>query len=265
MNNSNFFKIVKLTLPVFFGYIAIGIPFGLMLVKAGYPWWLAPIMSLTIYAGAGQYLAVGLFASGASLGAVAVAQLLLNIRHIFYGLSLIEKFKNVGKWKPYLVFALTDETYALMTCTPLPKNEDAGSFYGTIALLNHSYWILGSVIGAIAGSLIPFDFKGVDFALTTLFAVLLIEQIKKSHDFVPPVIGLCATVLCIALSRLKVISSENILLLSICVGIICIMLAKKKTAERETHAEHGPIENSANSEASETHGNPAARGLEEMK
>ena len=103
MNNSNFFKIVKLTLPVFFGYIAIGIPFGLMLVKAGYPWWLAPIMSVAIYAGAGQYLAVGLFASGSSLGVVAVSQLLLNIRHIFYGLSLIEKFKNVGKWKPFLI------------------------------------------------------------------------------------------------------------------------------------------------------------------
>ena len=122
MINSNFIKIVKLTLPVFFGYIAIGIPFGLMLVKNGYPWWLSPVMSLTMYAGAGEYMAIGLFASGASFGAIAVAELLLNIRHIVYGLSLIEKFKDTGKWKPYLVFALTDETYALMTSIPLPVN-----------------------------------------------------------------------------------------------------------------------------------------------
>ena len=158
MINSNFIKIVKLTLPVFFGYIAIGIPFGLMLVKNGYPWWLSPVMSLTMYAGAGEYMAIGLFASGASFGAIAVAELLLNIRHIVYGLSLIEKFKDTGKWKPYLVFALTDETYALMTSIPLPVNAKPGPFYGTIAFLNQMYWVAGSLIGAIAGTLIPFDF-----------------------------------------------------------------------------------------------------------
>ena len=160
-NKSSLLSIVKLTLPVFFGYIAIGIPFGLMLVKNGYPWWVAPIMSLTMYAGAGQYVAIGLFASGASFGSIAIAELLLNIRHIVYGLSLIEKFKKTGKWKPYLIFALTDETYALMTSTPLPENANPGRFYGTIAVLDQYYWILGSLIGAIAGYLIPFDFKGV--------------------------------------------------------------------------------------------------------
>lgn len=226
MTNSNFIKIVKLTLPVFFGYLAIGIPFGLMLVKNGYPWWLAPVMSLTMYAGAGEYLAVGLFASGASLGAIAVAELLLNIRHIVYGLSLIEKFKDAGKWKPYLIFALTDETYALMTSVPLPVNTKPGTFYGMIALLNQSYWVLGSLVGGIAGTVIPFDFVGVDFALTALFAVLLIEQIKQSKDFIPPAIGVCATVMCIALARLHVIAVDNVLIFSICIGIVCLILAR---------------------------------------
>lgn len=221
-------NLIKLTLPVFFGYIAIGIPFGLMLVKAGYPWWLAPIMSMLMYAGAGQYMAVGLFTAGASFGAIAISQLLLNIRHIVYGLSLIEKFKNVGKWKPYLVFALTDETYALMTCTPLPENENPGRFYGTIALLNQSYWILGSLIGAISGTLIPFDFAGVDFALTSLFAVLLIEQIKKTKDFIPAMIGICSTIMCIFLAKMSVISTDNILIFSLCIGILSLILAKGK-------------------------------------
>lgn len=233
MKNSNFWKIVKITLPVFFGYIAIGIPFGIMLVKKGYPWWMAPVMSITMYAGAGQYLAVGLFAAGASFAQIAVAQLLINIRHIVYGLSLIDKLKDVKKWKPYIVFALTDETYALMTSTDLPEGEDAGRFYGTMAVLDQSYWILGSFIGAAAGTLIPFDFAGVDFALTALFAVLLIEQIKKSKDIIPPVIGICSTILCIALSRLNLIPGENILLIALCVGIVCLIIAKgnKRSAE----------------------------------
>lgn len=228
MNNSSFLKIFKLTLPVFFGYLAIGIPFGLMLVKAGYPWWLSPLMCLTMYAGAGQYIAIGLFASGASLGAIVLAELMLNIRHIVYGLSLIEKFKGVGKIKPYLIFALTDETYALMTCTPLPKNISPGKFYGTIAILDQSYWILGGLIGAIAGSFIPFDFAGVDFALTALFAVLLIEQLRSTRDITAVVIGICSTIMCIALSRLNVIKVDNILIFSLCVGIVCIILAKHK-------------------------------------
>lgn len=227
-NKSSLLSIVKLTLPVFFGYIAIGIPFGLMLVKNGYPWWVAPIMSLTMYAGAGQYVAIGLFASGASFGSIAIAELLLNIRHIVYGLSLIEKFKKTGKWKPYLIFALTDETYALMTSTPLPENANPGRFYGTIAVLDQYYWILGSLIGAIAGSLIPFDFKGVDFALTALFAVLLIEQIKASKDFVPPAIGIFVTGICIVIGKFVPVVADNILIFALCAGIGLLMLVKGK-------------------------------------
>lgn len=187
------------TVPVLFGYIAIGIPFGLMLVKAGYPWWLAPIMSVLMYAGAGQYIAVGLFAANVPLAGILVTILMVNIRHIVYGLSLIEKFKTVGKWKPYLVFALTDETYALLTGVKVPANVAPGPYYGAIALLDHGYWIAGSLIGALAGQFIPFSFKGIDFALTALFAVLLIDQIRASKDFLPAAIGVGAGILAVAL------------------------------------------------------------------
>lgn len=233
MNKKLFLQILKITSPVFFGYIAIGIPFGLMLVKAGYPWWLAPIMCLTMYAGAGQYIAIGLFTAGASFSAIAIAQLMVNIRHIVYGLSLIDKFKDVKKIKPYLVFALTDETYALMTSTPLPPDTSPTFFYGTIAALDQSYWVLGGLIGAIAGQLIPFDFAGVDFALTALFAVLLIEQIKSSHDIVPPIIGGIATVITVLLYRWNLIGSGNILIIALTIGIAAIILVKR---ERKTEA-----------------------------
>lgn len=234
MNRNTFFKTAKITTPVFFGYIAIGIPFGLMLVNANYPWWFAVVISLTMYAGAGQYVAVGLFASGASLGTIAVTELMVNIRHIVYGLSLITKFRDTGKWKPYLIFALTDETYALMTSCDVPEGVNAGEFYGVIAALNQFYWVLGSLIGAVAGTLIPFSFEGIDFALTALFAVLLIEQINKSKDFVPPAIGIGSTIIAIVLERFGILKDENILITALALGIaVIIMLRGKSSSEKK--------------------------------
>ncbi len=210
-----------ITLPVLFGYVAIGIPFGLMLVKAGYPWWLSPIMSVVMYAGAGQYIAIGLFAAGAPLPAMAVTMLMVNIRHIVYGLSLIQQFKTVGKWKPYLVFSLTDETYALLTGVKVPEGLDPGRFYGSIALMDQLYWIVGSVIGALAGTLIPFSFKGVDFALTALFAVLLIDQIRRTRDAIPAVIGAAC-----ALVALVVVGPGRMLLAALAGAIALLALIR---------------------------------------
>ena len=222
MNKFCLVQAFKVTIPVLFGYLAIGIPFGLMLVNAGYPWWLAPIMSVLMYAGAGQYMAVSLFATGASLSITAITMLLLNIRHIVYGLSLITPFKDTGKWKPYLIFALTDETYALMTSCPRPRGVPAGSFYGAIAVLDHLYWIAGSLIGAVAGTLIPFSFAGVDFALTALFAVLLIDQVKKSKDMVPPIIGFVVTI-----GAILLVPSDYVLLASLAAGVAILMLVRR--------------------------------------
>ncbi|WP_428771273.1 AzlC family ABC transporter permease [Treponema sp. HNW] len=222
MNRPLFIKALKLTLPVFFGYIAIGIPFGLMLTQASYPWYLAPLMSVTMYAGAGQYAAVGLFASGASFPVIALTTLAVNIRHIVYGLSLNEQFKNTGKWKPYLIFALTDETYALLTSSPLPPHARKAHWYAAICALNHSYWILGSTIGAVIGANIPLDFKGVDFALTALFVVLLIDQLKVSKTPLPPLAGaLCAC------TALIIFGPGNMLIASLALGIAALILLKK--------------------------------------
>jgi 4-azaleucine resistance transporter AzlC len=192
-----FFSALKYSVPVLLGYAAIGIAFGLLLVEAGYPWWLAPVMSVVMYAGAGQYIAVGLFAAGTSLWEAALVQLVVNARHMAYGLSLLKRLKNTGPYRYYLIYALSDETFALLSS--LPENgedkkfsagadEREGSrarFMFYVALLDQSYWVAGSVIGAAAGSLIPFNFEGIGFALTALFVVLMIEQI-----FRVPVAGL---------------------------------------------------------------------------
>jgi 4-azaleucine resistance transporter AzlC len=210
-----------ITIPVLFGYTAIGIPFGLLLVKAGYPWWLAPIMSCLMYAGAGQYISIGLFSAGVPLPGLLVTMLAVNIRHIVYGLSLIEKFRPVGAWKPYLVFSLTDETYALLTGVEPPPGLESGPFFGSIALLNHLYWVLGSTVGALAGAWLPVSFAGVDFALTALFMVLLLDRLRADRDLVPVGIGIAC-----AIAALFAVGKENMLIVALAGGVAILALAR---------------------------------------
>jgi 4-azaleucine resistance transporter AzlC len=178
-----FLKALNYSVPVLLGYMAIGIAFGLLLVEAGYPWWLAPLMSVVMYAGAGQFIAVGLFAAGAALWEAVLVQLVVNARHLAYGLSLLKGFQKAGPYRYYLIYALSDETFALLSSLPEDEAEGEGGGRGRfmfyVALLDQSYWIAGSAIGAAAGALLPFDFEGISFALTALFVVLLIEQIRR--------------------------------------------------------------------------------------
>lgn len=235
-----FTQALKISMPVFFGYIAIGIPFGLMLSSQGYPWFLAPFMSIVMFAGAGQYIAVGLFASGASLGTALLTMLMVNIRHVVYGLSLIEPLKEYKKWRLPIIFLLTDETYAVLTSIQEPANVNRGMFFTLIALLHYSYWILGSIIGAVAGSFIPISFEGVDFALTSLFIVLLLDQLKKTKSALAPSIGFVVSLL-----SLFILGPSRMLLSAIAFGIALIILlqkpilkAKEENASQEFKGEH---------------------------
>ena len=175
----------RYSIPVLLGYTTIGVAFGLVLSGAGYPWWLALVMSLWMYAGAGQFIAAGLFVAGTTLWEACLIQLVVNARHIAYGFSMLKRFGDSGPFKPYLIFSLTDETFALLSSLPDNAGPYAGDgekqrlFMFYVALLDQSYWVCGSVIGAAAGTLIPFDMKGIGFALTALFIVLMVEQIKR--------------------------------------------------------------------------------------
>ena len=182
----------KYSFPVFLGYLTLGIAFGFMVSGAGYPWWLAFLMSFWMYAGAGQFIALGLFAVGTNLWEACLIQLVVNVRHAAYGLSMLKSFRGFGPFKPYLIFSLTDETFALFsslqweTPSPEPLAGDRGFppeqrrlFMIYVAVLDQCYWVGASIIGALAGILISFDMKGISFALTALFVVLMIEQIKR--------------------------------------------------------------------------------------
>ena len=241
LDSSNFRRAVKLTTPVFFGYIAIGIPFGLMVVNAGFPWWLAPAMSLLIFSGTAQYVAIAFFASGlanvksfwACLLVFLGIEFFIGLRHIFYSLSLIEKYRDTGKWKFPLIFTITDETFALVASCNIPKDADKGDFLAVISLFDYSYWLAGSLIGALIGNFIPDGYlNGVDFALTALFVVLMINQIRGSRDFLPSLVGIATSCLATALSYVRingnpVLPSQHVILTGLCLGIAVMMLLRR--------------------------------------
>ena len=185
------------TVPVLMGYLSIGVVFGWMLSAAGFhPLWSA-VMSVTMYAGSGQYLGVELLSKAAPLADAAFLTLILNFRHLVYGLSMLEKFRNLGWRKLYMIFALTDETYALLAGVSVPEGVDARDFYFSIAVLDHLYWIAGSVIGAAAGALITINTEGIDFAMTALFLVIAVEQWQSNEDHSPAFLGALGTLACL--------------------------------------------------------------------
>ena len=214
-------KVFPQTIPVMAGYISLGIAFGLLLQSIGYgPVW-AFLMSLFIYAGSAQFLAVELLAAGATLTHIALLTFLLNFRHLFYGLSMIEKYRSTGIGKIYLIFGLTDETYALLTGYKTPEGLSDKSYFFAVTLMNHLYWILGSVIGSVAGSIIPFDLTGIDFAMTALFAVLVVEQWKTNKNHIPAISGFVITV-----AALYIFGADNFLIPALIVMSVALLFMK---------------------------------------
>ncbi len=197
MNRKSLAAAFPHTVPVLMGYLSIGIVFGWMLSAANFhPIWSA-IMSLTMYAGSGQYLGVQLLADAAPLADAAFLTLILNFRHLVYGLSMLEKFQGMGWRKLYMIFSLTDETYALLAGVQAPEGVDEKAFYFSIALLDHLYWIAGSVIGAVAGALITINTQGIDFAMTALFLVIAVEQWQSNTRHAPVCLGAAGTLACL--------------------------------------------------------------------
>ena len=183
-------SLFTITLPVFLGYIPLGITFGFLMVSQGIAWYIPIIFSVFVFAGAAQFLAVGLVVNHASLMDTAVATFLINLRHIFFGLSLYDFVPHTWAKKAYFMFGITDETYSLLTSSKDATQKNALS----IVALNHSYWVMGTAMGALLATSIP-PIKGIEFSLTALFVILLIEQIKSNPALKNIGIGVMACVL----------------------------------------------------------------------
>jgi len=217
----NFFSIFKLTIPVLMGYIPLGMAFGLLLSKLMIPWYYAFFMSVFIFAGSGQFLALTLFASQATILEIGIATFLLNLRHTFYGLSMVNTFKNFSWKKHYLIFGLTDETFALLKTNEInEKNKE--KTYLIITALNQSYWVIGSVIGAVLGNILPFNYKGIEFSLTALFVVLSIDLYKKSKLHKPFLIAVV-----IGLVGMLGFPSDKMLILSLSLAASVLILFRR--------------------------------------
>lgn len=215
------------TLPVMTGYLFIGIAFGVMFADKGYSFLWAGLMSLLVYAGSGQYLAVNFFEPSVSLLQVCFLTFMVNVRHIFYGLSLLDKFKVTGKKKPYMIFSLTDETYSLYFLTKTPQGVDEGKFLFALSILDQSYWVIGSMLGGIAGTLIPFDSTGIDFAMTALFIVIFVEQWLERKNRFPAIVGVVASVI-----SLLIFGKDSFILPAMIIIMIVLLANHRATAKK---------------------------------
>jgi len=223
-------KAYTTSLPVMGGYIVLGMGFGIVLASSGrgLPW--AVAMSVFIYAGSLQFVGIGLLAGSASLLTVALTSFMVNARHVFYGISMIDNYKGAGAKKAYLIYGLTDETYSLVCNGPgsMPKNEYHWyAFF--ISILDQIYWIIGSVLGSVLGNVIPFDTTGIDFALTALFITVFVQQWIDNHDHRPAIIGLLSSIL-----SLLIFGKDNFLIPAMIAitAILCFMKAKEDRNER---------------------------------
>lgn len=166
------------SLPILAGYVPIGIAFGILWVQQGLEPAGAVLFGLVVYAGAAQFMAAGMLAAGQGPVEIALTTLLLNARHAVYGLAFLDRFKGWSAARAYFAFSLTDETYALLAARPPSEREEGADFLWRVALLNQIYWVVGCALGALVGGLVPEALAGLDFALTSLFLVLLVEQMR---------------------------------------------------------------------------------------
>lgn len=218
------------TVPVMTGYLFLGFGFGILLHENGYGVWWALAMSLFIYAGSMQYVAVSLMTAGASLLTTALTTLMVNARHLFYGISMVDQYKGAGRKKPYLIFALTDETYSLVSQKQHCGGADRHSYCFLVSLFDQLYWVTGSVLGSLAGSLLPLNYEGIDFVLTALFVTIFVEQWLSTKNHIPAITGVAATVGCLLLF------GRDIFLIPSMLVIALLLILLRKTGRRDEDA-----------------------------
>lgn len=186
------------SLPVMAGYMILGAGFGILLRDAGYGALWAFLMSAFIYAGAMQFVGIGLITGGASVLTTLLTTFMVNARHLFYSISMIERYRDAGKYKPYMIFSLTDETYTLLVEDKQGEDPENGSLYRfLVSLFDQSYWVLGSVLGSLLGTVLPFSTEGIEFSMTALFIASFTEQWVSGKDRLPALTGLLCSALCL--------------------------------------------------------------------
>ena len=210
------------TVPVLTGFLVLGIAYGMLMQSKGYgaPW--ALLMSGVAYCGSMQFAAISLLTSAFDPLGAFVMSLLVNARHLFYGVSLLEKYRGIGSAKPVLIYLLCDETFSIISVEP-PEGVRPGNFYLAISVLDYLYWVGGTLLGSLAGQFIRFDTTGLDFALTGLFVVLFIEQVSNPKNRASGVVGLGCSV-----AALAVFGADRLVIPAMILVLAALLIGRKK-------------------------------------
>lgn len=222
------------TIPVFTGFTFLGIAYGILMNSKGYGVGWIVLMSLMAFAGSAQYVAITFLTSIFNPIYALIMTIMVNARHLFYGISMLDKYKNTGKFKPYLIFGLCDETFSIVCTAEPPEGVNRNLFMFFITLLDHSYWVLGSALGGILGSMLSFNSKGLDFVLTALFVVIFVGQWKTQKNHKPAVIGVLCSIIC-----LVVFGQSNFIIPSMLAILAVLTIFRKEYAEEKEVAEEG--------------------------
>lgn len=221
-------KIIVKTLPVMAGYLVLGLGFGIIAEKNGYNFLWATAMSLFIYAGSMQFITIPLLVSNASFLTVTLTTLMVNARHLFYGVSMVEHYKDTKGYKPYLIYGLTDETYSLVCTKETIDNIPYPKYCFLITLFNHIYWLIGTILGVLVGSLITFNTQGIEFAMTALFITVVVDQWRSTKNHLPTIIGIFATLI-----SLIIFGKDSFLIPSMIIILVLLLLGRKSFEVKE--------------------------------
>ncbi len=215
-----------LTIPIFAGFWFLGLTYGIYMNVSGFSFWYPMFMSLTIFAGSVEFIAVNLLLGAFNPIQALAMTLMINARHLFYGISMLDKFKGTGLKKIYLIFGMCDETFSINYTANIPENVDKGWFMFFVTALNHFYWFFGATLGGIFGSLIRFNTEGLEFVMPAMFIVIFLEQWLKDRRHINALLGLAVSILCLA-----AFGSENFMIPAM-LGILGILTILRKPLEK---------------------------------
>lgn len=214
------------TIPILTGFGFLGLTYGVLMEVSGFPFWYPLLISITVFAGSMQFVAVTILLSAFSPLSALALTLMLGARHLFYGISMLEKYRGMGWKKPFLIFWLCDETFSINCAAEVPAGVDKSWFYFFVSLLDYSYWVIASTLGGIFGSFISFDIQGLDFVMTAMFVVIWLEQWLKEKDHRSSLLGLALPVLC-----LLAFGRDDFIIPSMLAILLALTLLRKRNPE----------------------------------
>ena len=214
-----------LTLPICVGFLFLGMSYGFLMKSSGFATIWTAAMSLFIFAGSMEFIAMNLLVASFNPIYSFLLTLMVNARHLFYGISMLERYRGMGWKKPYLVFGLCDETFSINCTAKVSQDVDRGTFYLIVTMLNQCYWVTGAITGSLLGNILTFNTEGLDFVMTALFTVMLVNQWEEKKDHRPAIAGIAASLLC-----LLVFGSDIFLIPAMAAIVLIFALMAKREA-----------------------------------